>query len=1004
MTTSELPCSPAPADASRSKSPSFSSTIPANLNSFAPNQDFGPYTLIDQIAVGGMAEIYLAKTKGVAGFEKVLALKVIHPNYADDDQFIQMLIDEAKISVGLSHTNICQIFDLGQVADTYYISMEFIDGFDLFKIMRRLSEMNIDVPIESAVYIAQEICCGLDYAHRCKAPDGSPLSIVHRDISPQNILLSKAGEVKIVDFGIAKAASRGRKTQAGVIKGKYFYMSPEQAWGDPIDHRTDIFSAGIILYEVLTGQMLYLEEDLHKLLDMVRKADIPRPGTRRPGIPRQLETIVMKALAKRPSDRFQTAHEFQSALTNFLYGHAPDFTPDRLSELVVDAMVDHADDLPPMDDPLPTEGADVEILIDRNEVPVDHHSVIFDINQLMGGRGDDETTLDVDEEEDRGESTRISGPPEGMFAGLGGPYDQQGQAAAGPQLGFAGGGDTEADLADDPTQINRLPEAERPRSREAHGSPGADPRATPAEIIVPREVAMAPGVRLRGEQRGHHIPGTTPTPIADVGDLTDPDQLAPEFRGAMATEFGELNADPRAVDKDRPTQPEVDVGGADVSSPAAAPLHLPPEPGEVDENAKTLGPQLIRPPSSPARPRRPPSRGMRPPSRGLPPVGRAPLPAAAPPPQSGRRGWDPPPPQRQPRLTGPMPHSRPAEQREDPTQAWETPVAQPAQVFAPPVDQPVDPWAQARQDADQRAAPEHLPPSSFAPPQTHDAAPPVARPTPAQAQLRPQPRAPQAPPGQLMPAAPQPQPRPNVAFGAAPAATPVAGAAPQLPPQPRPAGLAAAPPPGATSPAEPTPVAGGLQPLPSVFGRPMTFEQPRRRGLWLAIFGALVIVGAAIAVAALVLWPVAGQQPNIVVTSVPEGATVFVDGKRIARLTPVRIPVSDATRSYRVKVELKNHEPYEATAQLSGDPPQVQIVAPLTPKTGTLHVTSKPSGAVLYINDENRGTTPLVLKGLSLSTPTVFELRKRGYRTKTHPVKWGGQTYYKTTIQLEKLR
>jgi hypothetical protein len=145
------------------------------LNSFAPNQDFGPYTLIDQIAVGGMAEIYLAKTKGVAGFEKVLALKVIHPNYADDDQFIQMLIDEAKISVGLSHTNICQIFDLGQVADTYYISMEFIDGFDLFKIMRRLSEMNIDVPIESAVYIAQEICCGLDYAHRWRIREIRPI-------------------------------------------------------------------------------------------------------------------------------------------------------------------------------------------------------------------------------------------------------------------------------------------------------------------------------------------------------------------------------------------------------------------------------------------------------------------------------------------------------------------------------------------------------------------------------------------------------------------------------------------------------------------------------------------------------------------------------------------------------------------------------------------------------------------------------------------------------------
>ncbi|MCK5797263.1 MAG: serine/threonine protein kinase, partial [Deltaproteobacteria bacterium] len=347
--------------------------------SLALEKNFGPYTLIKQIAVGGMAEIYLAKTQGIAGFEKLLALKVIHPNYADDDEFVQMLIDEAKIAVSLSHANICQIFDLGQYADTYYISMEFIDGFDLFKIMRRLSEMGIDVPIDAAVYIAQELCTGLDYAHRRRAPDGSPLKIVHRDISPQNVLVSKSGEIKIVDFGIAKAASRGRKTQAGIIKGKYFYMSPEQAWGDQVDHRTDIFSAGIILYEVLTGQMLYLEEDLHKLLDMVRKADIPRPSTRRPDIPPKLEAIVMKALAKRPADRWQSAREFQIALSNFLYSYALDFTPDRLSTLVGDAMA-QPEAPSPVPVPVPaaaTKLGDAEILIDRQEIPADHHSIIF---------------------------------------------------------------------------------------------------------------------------------------------------------------------------------------------------------------------------------------------------------------------------------------------------------------------------------------------------------------------------------------------------------------------------------------------------------------------------------------------------------------------------------------------------------------------------------------------------------------------------------------------------
>ena len=248
-------------------------------------QDFGPYVLVEQLAIGGMAEIYLAKTRGVAGFEKYLALKLIHPNYADDESFVNMLIEEAKIAVRLNHVNIAQVFDLGRHDGRYFISMEYVDGADLFQLMRRLSERDIDVPIDVATYVVQEICTGLDYAHRVCDSDGKPLEIIHRDVSPQNILLSSSGEVKLVDFGIAKATSRSLKTQAGVIKGKYFYMSPEQAWGDPIDQRTDVFSAGIILYEVLTGQMLYLEEDMQRLLDMVRKADIAPPTSRRPQIP-----------------------------------------------------------------------------------------------------------------------------------------------------------------------------------------------------------------------------------------------------------------------------------------------------------------------------------------------------------------------------------------------------------------------------------------------------------------------------------------------------------------------------------------------------------------------------------------------------------------------------------------------------------------------------------------------------------------------------------------------
>ena len=297
-------------------------------------RQFGPYRLVQQIASGGMAEIHLARTRGLGGFEKAVALKMIHPNFSSDEHFVQMLVDEAKLTVQLQHVNIAQVFDLGRVGDTFYITMEFVDGVDLYKILRRASEIDLPMPIEVAVHIAREVAAGLEYAHAKGDDMGKPLGIVHRDISPQNILISHAGEVKVVDFGIAKAASRAKQTAVGVIKGKYYYMSPEQAWGDPLDHRTDLFSAGILLYEMLAGQMLYLEEDLHRLLDMVRKADIAPPSTKRPDVPPELDRLVMRALSKKPENRFQSAQDFQVALDQFLRRRAPDFTTSRVTTFV----------------------------------------------------------------------------------------------------------------------------------------------------------------------------------------------------------------------------------------------------------------------------------------------------------------------------------------------------------------------------------------------------------------------------------------------------------------------------------------------------------------------------------------------------------------------------------------------------------------------------------------------------------------------------------------------
>jgi serine/threonine protein kinase len=346
------------------------------------NSYFGPYYLEKLIAVGGMAEIYLARTQGLAGFEKQLVLKVIQPDLADDDQFVQMLVDEAKIAVGLNHPNIAQTFDLGKIGGCYFISMEFVDGADFFQILRHLSEMEVDLPIEVAIYVVQEVLTGLDYAHKKADDQGNPLHIIHRDVSPQNILLSCHGEVKLVDFGIAKAANLSHKTRAGVIKGKLVYMSPEQAWGDTVDQRTDVFSGGIVLYEALTMGSLYLEDNPAKLLEAVRKAEIAPPSSRRKGIPAELDGLVMKALSPRPADRYSSAAEFAATLAGFLRRLAPDFSEQHLGGIVESVLSGEKPKL--QGKPMVTSTGEMMV---REDYAVQEHSMIFSAEDLLGSSG-----------------------------------------------------------------------------------------------------------------------------------------------------------------------------------------------------------------------------------------------------------------------------------------------------------------------------------------------------------------------------------------------------------------------------------------------------------------------------------------------------------------------------------------------------------------------------------------------------------------------------------------
>ncbi len=290
---------------------------------FAP-EAYGRYYLVDRIAVGGMAEIFKAKTYSDAGFEKLQVVKRILSHLSDNSDFISMFVDEAKISVELQHANIVQIYDFGRLGTNYYIAMECVDGKDVKHILRKLAERGKLLPEEFAVFIVHEACKGLDHAHKkIVQATGEPMNIIHRDMSPSNVLVSYSGEIKIADFGIAKAEARAYTTQGGVLKGKFEYMSPEQARGESVTQLSDIFSTGIILWEMLTGRRLFKTDSEVKTLEKIKNLDFGPPSEMNPNIPARLDTIVMKALAGEPEHRYQSAQEFQAALLDYMYPSTP---------------------------------------------------------------------------------------------------------------------------------------------------------------------------------------------------------------------------------------------------------------------------------------------------------------------------------------------------------------------------------------------------------------------------------------------------------------------------------------------------------------------------------------------------------------------------------------------------------------------------------------------------------------------------------------------------------
>ncbi len=282
-------------------------------------ENFGRYELIRKLATGGMGQVFLARQKGPVGFQKLLVLKRLLPHLSEDQEFIQMFLDEARIAGLLNHPNIAQIYDLGDVNGVFYIAMEYVQGESIGQVSVRANHYRKGgMALGLKCRIIADAAAGLDHAHQARTPSGRKLGLIHRDVSPQNVLVGFNGNVKVIDFGVAKAAGKLSRTLVGTIKGKHAYMSPEQARGEELDARSDVFGLGIVFYELLTNQRLFKRDTDMATLKAVVGAKVPPPSEVLPGVPKSLDAVVMKALARKRDERFQSAGELQLAIEDFL--------------------------------------------------------------------------------------------------------------------------------------------------------------------------------------------------------------------------------------------------------------------------------------------------------------------------------------------------------------------------------------------------------------------------------------------------------------------------------------------------------------------------------------------------------------------------------------------------------------------------------------------------------------------------------------------------------------
>jgi serine/threonine-protein kinase len=296
------------------------------------------YRVVEKLESGGMAEVFRAESEGLQGFRKQVAIKRVLPHLSEKKKFIAMFLDEARLSAQLSHSNCVQVFDIGVGDNAFFIVMEYVDGANLKGIAESVKKQGKDFPVQAAAWVAHEICKGLSYAHELTDQNGMPMNLVHRDMSPPNVLITKYGEVKIVDFGLAKASSQLEKSEPGIIKGKFSYLSPEAALGQEVDKRTDIFAVGIILWELLAGQRLFLGDTAFQTVKKVQVAQVPPISQINRKVPPELERIVNKALAKDMLQRYGTSRELGQDLSRFMFSYGEPISSYDVATIVQGTM------------------------------------------------------------------------------------------------------------------------------------------------------------------------------------------------------------------------------------------------------------------------------------------------------------------------------------------------------------------------------------------------------------------------------------------------------------------------------------------------------------------------------------------------------------------------------------------------------------------------------------------------------------------------------------------